>query len=161
MKISHDVYAETNPAFCTFVLFGFVSAYLSVNKSGPELPLAYLSLPLALSGDLAAEFSGTNKNTGLLEWINRSPVVQVAVAERMNASVGIVTEALRFACFSQVLALGEDARMVLGKKKLKKTPIAKLSRDPANAIKHAERLGFWFAKAGSTRAVFDTIGLTA
>jgi len=67
MKPAHDVFAETNPAFCAFALTEFVRAYVSVNPAGPEMPTIYLSLPVALSGDLAAAFGGTNKNTGLLE----------------------------------------------------------------------------------------------
>lgn len=160
MKVSHDVYAETNPAFCTYVLGAFVSAYLSVNKGGPEIPLAYLSLPLTLSGDLAATFNGTNKNTGLLEWVGRNPNIQVSLGSRTNASMSIVTEALRFACFTGVIAIGDDARILLGRNKLKKSAVDKLSHEPLKAIKHAERLGFWFAKAGSTRSVFDLVGLT-
>jgi len=48
---------------------------------------------VALSGDLADAFGGTNRNTGLLEWLERSPQVQVGLADRVNASMGIVTEA--------------------------------------------------------------------
>ena len=161
MRVAHDVYAETNPAFCTYALANFTKAYLSINHTGPELPTAYLALPVALSSDLAAAFGGTNKNTGLLEWLERSPQVQVGLADRVNASMEIVTEAMRFSCFAGVLVMTEGARLQLGKKKLKSSAVSALGNvGSAQAIKRAERLGYWFAMAGSTRAVFDIMGLT-
>jgi hypothetical protein len=160
MTAAHDVFSETNPAFCTYALVAFTAAYLSVNEGGPELPLVYLALPLALSGDLAFAFGGTNKNTGLLEWLERNPRVQVGLAARANATMDIVTEAIRFACFTRVVELDESARLRLGAAKLKKSATNALSEGPAQAIKHAGRLGYWFAMTGSMRAVFDMMGLT-
>jgi hypothetical protein len=160
MKFAYDVYAETNPAFCTYALVAFVKAYLSINASGPELPIAYLALPVALSGDLAEAFGGTNKNTGLLEWLERSPQVQVGFTDRVNASMEIVTEAIRFACFTGVLSMEESARLQLGEKKLKKSAASTLDDGASRVIKHAERLGYWLAMAGSTRSIFDIMGLT-
>jgi hypothetical protein len=92
MTIAPDVFSETNPAFCTYALVAFASAYLSLNKSGPEVSVAYLALPVALSGDLAAAFERTNRNTGLLEWLERNPGVRIGRVARLNASMGITTE---------------------------------------------------------------------
>jgi hypothetical protein len=36
MTVAHDIYAETNPAFCTYALVNFTQSYLSVNANGPE-----------------------------------------------------------------------------------------------------------------------------
>ena len=160
MRFAHDIFAETNPAFCAYVLTGFAAAFTTVKDFGPEIPLAYLSLPVALSGDLSDCFEGTNKNTGLLEWLERSPQVQIGLSERLNGSRGIVTEAIRFGCFSEVLTVGIDARLCLGKHKVKRTIAKTLSEGPSFALKHAERLGYWFANAGSTRTVFDMMGIT-
>lgn len=160
MIVAHDIYSETNPAFCAYALVAFTTAYLSVNAEGPEVPITYLALPVALSDDLAGSFDRTNKNTGLLEWLERSPQIQIGFAERVNASMDIVSDAIRFGCFTRVLALHEDARLKLGDKKLRKSAVEALSEEPAQAIKRAERLGYWFATAGSTRIVFDTMGLT-
>lgn len=160
MTIAHDVFAETNPAFFASALVAFTAAYVSLSEGGPELPACYIALPVALSGDLAATFNGTNRNTGLLEWLTRSPQVQVGLAARINASMNMVTEAVRFGCFTRVLALGEDGRVRLGAQKIKKSALDKLHEEPGQAIKHAERLGFWFAMAGSTRTTFDMMGLS-
>lgn len=159
MTIAHDVFAETNPAFCTYVLAAFVTSYLSIKEDGPDGPIAYLALPLALSGDLATTFNGTNKNTGLLQWFERNPRVQVGLSTRINGSMNIVTEAIRFACFIRVLELDKGARLLLGQSKLKQSATKSLSGEPAQAITHAKRLGHWFAMAGSTRAIFNVMGL--
>jgi hypothetical protein len=160
MKLAHDIYSETNPAFCAYALVEFTRAYLSVNADGPEVPTVYLALSVALSGDLGSAFAGTNKNTGLLEWLERSPQVQVGLAERANASMDLVTEAIRFGCFTRVLKMDDSARLTLGDRKLKKSAVNALSEEPAQVLKRAERLGYWFATAGTTRTVFDIMGLT-
>jgi len=160
MKAAHDVYAETNPAFCAAALVEFTKAYLSGRPEGPETPVAYLALPIALSGELATAFHGTNKNTGLLEWLERSPQVQIGLAERVNASLDIVTDAIRFGCFTGVLTIGEGARLRLGGKNQKPGASSVFGDEPGQVIKRAGRLGHWFADAGSTRSVFDMMGLT-
>jgi hypothetical protein len=160
MSIAHDVYSETNPAFCALALVTFTTAYLSVNAEGPEVPEAYLALPVALAGDFGHCFDGTNKNTGLLEWLGRRPQVQIGLATLVNASMDIVTEAIRFGCFSRLLVVNPTARLELGSQKAKKSALAALSAGPAHAIKRAERLGFWFASAGSTRTVFNMMGFS-
>jgi hypothetical protein len=160
MTIAHDIYSETNPAFCAYALVAFTKTYLSVNAIGPEAPIAYLSLPVALSGDLGSAFLGTNKNTGLREWLERSPQVQIGLAERVNGSIDIVTEAIRFGCFTRVLNFDKDAHLGLGDKKIKTIAAKGLGEEPAQVLKRAERLGYWFATAGSTRTVFDIMGLT-
>lgn len=160
MTVAHDVFAETNPAFCAYALIAFTDGYASIKEAGPQLLLGYLALPIALSGDLAGTFNGTNKNTGLLEWLNRNPPLHVGLAERINASMPVVTQAIRFGCFAGVLAVEVDGRICVGSRKAKKSAINGLGKAPARAIKHAERLGYWFATAGSTRTIFDMMGLT-
>src|SRR3546814_16269155 len=79
----------------------------------------------------------------------------------VNASLGIVTEGIRFGSFSRVLLVGTNGRLGLGSQKIKASAISALGDSPTRSIKRAERLGFWFASAGSTRTVFDMMGQTA
>ncbi len=74
--------------------------------------------------------------------------------------MSIVTEAIRFGCFSRVLAVDKYARLLLGDRKVKKTTVKALSEGTAESLKRAERLGYWFAAAGSTKTVFDMMGFT-
>jgi hypothetical protein len=159
MTIAHDIYSETNPAYCTYALAAFVTAFISVNSDGPELANAYVSIPIALSGDLCITFNGTNKNTGLLEWIERSPRVQIGLASRLNESFPFVTEGIRLGCFTGALILEERAQLRIGQRKLKQAPVKTLGEDSRGVIKRAERLGYWFAAAGPTRTIFELMGL--
>jgi hypothetical protein len=160
MKIAHDVFSEINPAFCAYAIWAFTSAFESLKRQGPEIPIVYIALPIALSGDLTITFTGTNKKTGLLEWLERNPQTQIDLAKRVNASLGIVTDAIRFGCFTHVLAMDNRAHLKIGSQQLNRNNLTKLSIESASAIKRAERLGYWFAQAGSSRAVFDMMGFT-
>lgn len=160
MRAAHDVYSETNPAFCAYTLAAFTAAYIAVNAEGPSMSMAYLALPVALSGDLEPTFLGTNKNTGLLEWLERSPQVQMGLADRLNASMDIVTEAIRFGCFVQIIKIEEGARLMIGKRRIGGGVLRPLDKSIGQAAKRAERLGSWFAKAGSVKTVFYIIGVT-
>ena len=160
MIVAHDVFSEINPAFCAYILRSFTSAFITISDQGPEVPLAYLSLPFALSGDLGKTFRSTNKNTGLLEWVERNPEIHIGLAERVNRCLAIVTDAMRFGCFSQILTINDRAQFHPGGRKVKKSAVTKLSEAPANSLKRAERLGYWFAAAGSTKTIFDIMDLT-
>lgn len=160
MKTAHDVYAETNPAFCASVLAEFIRSFVSVKAEGPEMPVLYLTLPIALSGELAASFDGTNKNTGLSEWLRRSPQIQVGLADRINLSLGLVTEAVRFGCFTRLFVLSSAGRLSLGSKNLKSGSITPGIEETKLILKRAGRLGYWFASSGTTRSVFNAMGLT-
>lgn len=160
MIFAHDVFSEMNPAFGVYALVGFVTAFTTINEQGPETPVAYLSLPLALSGDLGATFEGTNINTGLLEWLERHPDIQVDLAERLNGSMDIVTKTIHLGCFTNVVEVEMSGHLRLGERSVNKSAAKRLSRNPAQTLKRAERLGSWFAIAGSTKTIFDTLGLT-
>ncbi len=158
--IAHDVYSETNPAYCAYVIAAFVSSFTVIKAEGPEIATTYVSIPLALSGELENTFQGTNKNTGLIEWLERSPVVMIGLTSRLNESIDIVTEGLRFACFSGVLVLDDKSRLHIGSQRLKPSSQRLLSTESRNAIKRGGRLGYWFGSAGSSRSIFESMGLT-
>lgn len=159
MSVAHDVFAETNPAFCAYVAYSFTKAYASVRQIGADLPLIYLALPLALSGDLAGSFQGTNRNTGLREWFERNPGLGVGLYERVNSCLQLVTEAVRFGCFLGILELDGEGHVRAVPAVVKKGAVTALDRSSSQGIKHIERLAYWFAGAGSTEVVFEILGL--
>ncbi|MES3710390.1 DUF6521 family protein [Pseudomonas putida] len=159
MAIAHDIFAETNPAYCAALLATFVEAYRSRSDMSPDITLCYAVLPLALSGDLASSFDRTDRRTGLLEWLHRSPVIQIRLAARINGSMDIVTEAIRFACFNKLLVIDDDGRIARGGARLPTSLTKQLSEDTRQIFTNIDRLGCWLALAGSTRTVFDMMGL--
>lgn len=157
---AHDVFAETNPAWVTHVLSSFLRGFAEAQTGGTDLPIVYLGVPICLSGDLAPTFEHTNKKTGLREWLERSPQIQLELAERLNASLQIVTEAVRLSCFTGVVTLDGHGRLQTGSPFLKGHQAKGLSDDLLGPLKRADRLGFWFGTAGSTKTAFDIVGLS-
>ncbi|WP_336866573.1 three component ABC system middle component [Sphingomonas sanguinis] len=158
--IAHDLFAETNPAFGAYLLLSFVRGFAEETDKGPELPIAYLALPIIVSGDLRATFDGTNRRTGLQEWLERSPQIQVGLGERLNHSMDFVAGAVRLGCFSMVVHLSHEARLGEGTRYCRRDLATGLSNELAQSVRHAERLGYWCAAAGSTKTIYDTMGLT-
>ena len=88
MSIAYDLFAETNPAFGTFGLVGFCQKFEAASGRPPELALAYLALPLALSDDLETSFDKTVATTGLLSWLNRFPDIRLDLGARTRRLEG-------------------------------------------------------------------------
>jgi hypothetical protein len=160
MRLAYDLFAESNPAFGTFGLVGFCQKYHAVSKRSPELALAYLALPLALSDDLETSFEETAATTGLLSWLNRYPDVRLDLGARLDASKDIVSAAVRFGLSTKALSFNSDGTIGLGTRKAPKAPIADLPEKPKRAVKRAERLGTWMGKLGSAGTIFSAFGVT-
>lgn len=160
MKIAHDVFAETNPAFGTFALVGFCSGYCAVSPIGPLIAIVYLAMPIAMSRDMEASFSSTNRTTGLLAWINRYPDVRINLGQRLDASLDIVTESIRLGLLSEAIVFNEVGGINLGANTLTKAAVSKLPLEPKKVIRRAERLGHWMSKSGSASSVFSAFGVT-
>ncbi|WP_425487317.1 three component ABC system middle component [Methylocystis heyeri] len=103
--------------------------------------------------------SSSNRNTGLPVWLDRNPGILVDLASRVDASLGLVTEGLRFGCFCQVLRW-QGAHILRGPVTIKKVTSARSGEAVAGAMKRAERMGYWLAAVGSQRAVLNMMGLT-
>jgi hypothetical protein len=155
MIVAHDIYAETNPAFCSFLLSGFCELYNSSVGKRPEIPLVYLVLPVVLSEDLNSTFLGCNRKTGLLVWLERNPSVLNDLTKRVNSTLGITTEAIRFGCISSILSLNADGTI-----DGKKINLSRLIKNNSLSLKKIRLLSYWFSEMGSTRATFEAMGLT-
>jgi hypothetical protein len=155
---AHDTYAETNPAFCAFALIYFCKSYEEIKGTPPDLPLIYLILPIVLSMDASAAFENTKITTLLSDWIQRNPLLTLMFDERVNRTLKITADALRFACLTQSLKITDQIKVTLGDKKPKKS--SKTSAAHMTTFKYAERLGHWFANAGSTRTIINSFGAT-
>lgn len=154
---AHDIAAETNPALCAAVLREFSRWHFSVKETWPGLTKAYVALPLALSEELAPTFTSTNMNTGLLVWVTRSPQVLSGLAQRINGSLEITTNAIRFGAIHRLFDLDEDSRLCAPAPPLKGAVLT----GPMQAVfKRARLLGIWLASAGSERTVLETLGVS-
>jgi len=156
---ARDVFAETNPAFCCSVFAQFCSNYQQTQSAGryPTSALIYLIVPMAISEDLASTFEGCNKNTGIVVWANRNPIVTVDLAKKVNLTLEITTAAIRFGCIAGALRLTADGDL---QSLLKSMPAAVLDGVAAGALKRARLLGIWMASMGAPRAVLERLGVS-
>ena len=158
MMVSYDLYAETNPAFVSFLLYRFVKDYSGDTSNAPHISLAYLAVPMAMSERLEPSFSSTNKATGLLAWLNRYPESRIGLQRDVVQSKDVTSAGLRAALHSQLLSLNLDGTLSIGAAtKPPENAKGKLSTGPKNAVSRAERLGNWMSKAGGPPLIFSAL----
>jgi hypothetical protein len=159
MTVAHDLFAETNPAFGTFTIVGFCRNFWEAAGRAPAVGLLYLAVPVAMSGDTQTSFSDTNSRTGLLAWLNRYPEIRLDLGARLDASLPIVSAAVKLGLASRALELGKGGTIGLGRNVPAKAHVDRLPRESKQVIRRAERLGTWMAGAGSTASIFSAFGV--
>lgn len=158
MKVSYDLYAETNPAFVSFLLYRFVKNFSDLSDDDPHVSLVFLAVPLAMSERLQDSFASTNAATGFLAWLNRFPECRVGLQKDVIQSRDITTAGLRAAIYSQLLQLSPDGTLSIGvAKKPPENAKTKLPNSPKNAVARIERLAGWMSKAGGPALIFSAL----
>lgn len=158
MSATLDLYAMTNPALGSAVLWSFLHGAGRADQ-GIELPLLFLPIPILLSSSLAASFEGTNSRTGFYAWLDRNPELTVGFGGMVQRTGPVTRRALLFAARTRVVTADAEGRFrptrALNEDKLRRTGEAVRSFFPL-----AKRFGGWIAEAGSTRDVLFALGLT-
>ena len=158
MRTTYGLFAETNPAFVSFLLYRFVKSYSGDSDEAPHISLAYLVVPLAVSQRLEASFSSTNSATGFLSWLNRFPEVRIGLQQDIEVARNTTDQGIRAALFSQLLELGNNGTMQFGgAKKPPENTKSKLSNMPKQAVSRAERLGTWMSGIGGPATIFSAL----
>lgn len=158
MTISYDLYAETNPAFVSFLLYRFVKTYTDGTEQTPHISLAYLVVPMALSEKLEPSFASTNSTTGLLAWVNRFPESRIGLQQDVTLSKDVTAEGLRAALHSRLLSISVNGSLSVGvAKKPPETAKSKLPGGPKRAVARAERLAKWMAAVGGPALIFSAL----
>jgi len=101
-RISIDVFAETNPAFCSLIIFSFCKGYYNETKEGVPFPLVLLLLPIILSNDMSKSFEGTNIKTGFFKWIENNPVILLDFSKKVNGSIEFLKPAIEYGFFKKI-----------------------------------------------------------
>ena len=156
---STDTFAYTNPAFCALMLRGFVEHYMKAEKRGVPLPLMLLPLPIALSGDLADTFDGTNSRTGLITWVGRHPEITLDLGRRIEALTPFSREALLFALSRRILDINDAGCVVLDESGMKKALRFPTSEPRGRVLLITRTLGRWVGEVRSTETVLACLGL--
>lgn len=154
-RISIDVFAETNPAFCSLIIFSFCKGYYNKTKEGVPFPLVILLLPIILSNDLSKSFEGTNVKTGFFRWIENNPVILLEFSDRVNESTEFLKPAIEYGLYKKIYQINELGYL---------TPIQNSIKNNKKfefdyLFKYAERLGSWIGQVNSTKTIYNHLGI--
>ena len=154
---SLDVYAMSNPALCSVILWSFASGYPA--EAGPALPLTFAVLPIVMSKRSVGTFDGTNVNTGLLGWISRHPELRVGLPERMEKAADLTRDALLFGLTNQILQIDSLGQVCATRKGLRRSPPYPAADDRGRMLNAAKRLGQWMSASPDTETIFYALGV--
>lgn len=154
-KVSIDIFAETNPAFCSIVLLKYCEGYFKEAKEGIPFPLLLLPLPIILSDDLAKTFEGTNSRTGFFHWVENNPELLLNLSERIDESSEFIKPAIEFGFYKRIFILDEKGFIHPQSESIKK--ITKSNLDIF--YKHAERMGQWVGQIKSVKTIYNCLGI--
>lgn len=146
--VALDIYALTNPAFWSLALTKFVAGYQRSTRektaAGCPYPLLFLPMPLVYSREALGRFDGTNRNTGLLTWLERHPIVRATAADEIRAAKPYTQRALTFALAHGALVTPDGwSYGPSSASRWRKAPWP-VKSDPRGAVLQAcHRLGQW------------------
>ena len=154
-NISSDIFAETNPAFCSLVIFSFCLGFKQETGNGVPFPLSLLPLPLVLSTDIAHTFKNTNVNTGFFRWTEKNPQIRLNLISGIENSHFYFKPAIQFGLFKQILEI--DSRGWINPLKENATLPKNTTLKTFNT--NAIRLGQWVGQVNSVATVYNHLGI--
>lgn len=158
MKVTYDLYAETNPAFIAYLLQRFVLKHRGKAERPPHISLSYLAVPIALTGNLESTFSGTNSRTGFLAWVSRFPEIRIELNSNIAVCRDVVLSGIKAGVHGRLLTITETAHLNLGSAKSPPESQKGQLPDAAKAcVSRIERLGGWMADAGDPASIFSAL----
>ncbi|TAJ09050.1 hypothetical protein DMA11_20780 [Marinilabiliaceae bacterium JC017] len=152
MNKSIDIFAETNPAFCSLVLYSFIRAYHEESGCPVSFPLLLLPIPIILSGDLESSFNGTNKKTGFFTWLERNPKIRFELIDRIENSMEYIKPAIEYGFFKGIFKLSSKGEIYPETQSVKNCKTNQITKP---IFKRAENLGYWLGRINSRRTIFN------
>lgn len=153
--ISIDIFAETNPAFCSIILFNFLSGYKRETNVGAPFPLLIFPLPILLSGDIRKTFEGTNRITGFYRWLENNNEIILNLSERIEDSFEYLKPAIEFGFSKKLFSLSENGLIgpIEQNIKINYSPVIVVQ------LKYAARMGSWFGQINSVKTIYNCLGV--
>jgi hypothetical protein len=155
LNISIDVFSETNPAFCSIIIFNFLKGYCDEVEEGVPFPIAVLPLPIILSNDLSKTFDGTNAKTGFFRWIENNPMILLGLSERIIESAEFLKPAIEYGLYKKIYQINELGNLIAIENSIK----ASKNFEFDYLFKYAGRLGTWIGQVNSTKTIYNHLGL--
>lgn len=157
MTTALDLYATTNPAFGSALIWSFLAGAGETDQ-GIEFPLLFLPLPILLSS-LRMTLIHTNRRTGFYAWIERHPEVRVGLADRVERMQLITRRAILYGARVQILSVGATGEFRAGGA-LRDSALSRTGPAVRSLFPVARRLGAWIGEVGSARDVLYALGLS-
>lgn len=123
-----DFFADTNPAFCSIVMFQFCQGYNQESKEHIDFPLILFPIPIILSGELEKTFNNTQINTGFFTWVSRNPELLINLSSRIEGTLSLTRQALEYGVTYCILDITSEGKIYATENGLRKKLIFLLSR---------------------------------
>lgn len=156
-----DVFAHSNPAFCSTLLHSFVFGYANTGPERAPFILMYVVLPIAASSRQSKFFKGTRKDTGLTRWIHRHPEATLGLDRQISTLLPITKAAIEVAFLAQTLkvdrgavALGNNGAQSFEKRYPSSVTVGR-------ALRRASRFGAWCGQVDSAATVLGALGVSS
>lgn len=150
-----DIFSETNPAFCSIVLFYFIKGYKEASKKDLNLGLLIIVLPVILSKEYRTYFSGTNKKTGLYKWILNHKNISFELSNIIKESSIFLKPAISFGFYKRIFELNDKGLLFANINNIKQNKDKELSE----IFTYAERFGFWCGEINSPTTILNILGI--
>lgn len=148
----------SNPALTSLLLWQFAKSYRETGGAAPALPLAFIVLPIAMSGPTIRSFAGTNRTTGFLTWLTRRPELLIELGSNIAAARDLTSEALSFGIAYRLFTINSDGALEADKNAVKlKNPGLRLD-ERVDMLRAAQRLGSWTSQLPNA-TVFFSLGI--
>lgn len=159
MTDSVDIYAMGNPALCAVVLSAFALGYKDGSGDWPQTPIMFLPVPIVLSNRVARTFKGTNRRTGLLEWLAREPQVAAFAGPRILATRDMSQRGLLFGLRYRMLLFDPSGSIAVPSRTRRRINRRDITASVRKRLKLATRLGRWIGEVRSPATVFHSFGV--
>ena len=157
MSTALDLYATTNPALCSALVWSFLAGAGEADHP-LEFPLLFLPLPIVLSS-LRTTLDHTNRRTRFYGWLERHPEVRVGLADRVHRMQLITRRAVLYGARIRLITATHDGAFRPADS-LSETALSHTGPGVRRLFPIARRLGLWIGEVGSAREVLYALGLT-
>jgi len=140
-----------NPAFCGRILFAAIKEYGSM-----PFPIVYLVLPLILHKKTRQNIK--TSRTKFHEWTHEHDELLIGFSQRARGMVEITNEAIELLVQTGLLQISNSGELFCSvDAKLSESRFA--DQEIKECISKSKILGHWFYSAGSTEAIYISLGV--
>lgn len=147
-----------NPAFLSVLLWSCAREYEKVDPQGLPYALAFIAMPVVLHKQTREGLPRTTR-TSLATWIGENPQIHIGFADRAQALVPVVREAILFGCAAGLITLNGVCLRAVSRPRGMSAFEGNATAEVKSAVSRASFLGKWFARGGTYTTVMALWGV--